>query len=125
MTTHDDLRTICLALPGSIEGDDRFGFGVEVKGKVKGYCWTWLERLEPKKARVPNDRVLAIKTPSLQAKELLLASEPGRFFTEDHYNGYSAIMVRLDLVEPEELVDLLQQAHESVLPKPKGKRNGP
>lgn len=122
MTTHDDIRGICSQLPGSIEGEDRFGFGVEVKGKVKGYCWTWLERVEPKKARVPNDRVLAVRTPSLQAKELLLASEPERFFTEDHYNGYPAILVRLDLMDPAELVDILQQAHESVLPKKKTKR---
>jgi hypothetical protein len=122
MTTHNDLRAICSQLPGSIEGEERFSFGVEVKGKLKGYCWTWLERLEPKKARVPNNRVLAIRTPSLQAKELLLASEPERFFTEDHYNGFPAILVRLDLMDPAELVDLLQQAHESVVPKKTTKR---
>lgn len=41
MVSHDDIRGICNALPGSIEGSEQFGFGVMVKGKHKGFCWTW------------------------------------------------------------------------------------
>ena len=54
MATQNDVRKIALALPGTTEGTDRFAFSVENKGKQKGFVWVWLERVEPKKARVPR-----------------------------------------------------------------------
>lgn len=109
MTTFDDLRRICSRLPGASEGDTKgqIGFSVLQKGKHKGFAWSWMERLDPKKARVPNQSVLAIRVPSQSAKELLLASDQVRFFTEPHYNGYPAILVRLDEITPEEIEGLL------------------
>lgn len=110
MTTHDQVRAICRQLPGAAEGDGRFGFGVEVKGKVKGFCWTWMERVDPKKARVENPRVLAVRVPGLVAKELLLEADKRCLFDEPHYNGYPAVLVRLDEIEPEALEPLLVEA---------------
>ncbi len=112
MTSLQQLRAICLKLPGSIEGDSKgqIGYSVPVKGKHKGFAWSWMERTHPKKARVPNQRILAVRVPSLSAKELLLASDPQKFFTEPHYNGYPAILVRLDEIGPEELEGLLIEA---------------
>lgn len=110
MVTHDDIRRICSRLPGATEGDDRFGFGVPVKGKQKGFCWTWLERVDPKKARVENPNVLAISTPGLGAKEVLMSSDPQRFIEDPHYNGYPAVLARLELFEPDEIEDLLIEA---------------
>jgi hypothetical protein len=110
MTTYDDIRRICAKLPGSVEGVDRFGFSVENKGKWKGFAWTWAERIHPKKARVINERVLAVIVPNLSAKEVILGSGTEKFFTEPHYNGYPAVLVRLDCVAPEEIEDLLVDA---------------
>ena len=73
MATLEDVRNICSALPGAVEGDGRFGFGIEVKGKVKGFVWAWMERAQPKKPRIENREVLAIVTPGLGAKEVLMA----------------------------------------------------
>jgi hypothetical protein len=110
VTSHDDIRRICAKLPGALEGVDRFGFSVENKGKAKGFAWTWAERVHPKKAKVINDRVLAVIVPSLSAKEVILGSSPDKFFTEPHYNGFPAVLVRLDSVAPEEIEDLLVDA---------------
>ncbi len=110
MATHDDVRKIASRLPGAVEGEGRFGFGVEVKGKAKGFVWSWAERVEPKKARVTNDAVLAVRVPNLTAKELLIASDPDRFFTEPHYNGFPAVLVRLGAIAAEELDDLIVEA---------------
>ncbi len=119
MTSLHQLRAICLKLPGSIEGESKgqIGFSVIVKGKFKGYAWNWMERTHPKKARIPNQRVLAVRVPSLSAKELLLSSDEGKFFTEPHYNGYPAILVRLDEISPEELKGLLIEAWKTVADK--------
>ena len=69
MADLDDVRRVGRSLPGAVEGTDSFGFGVEVKGKVKGFCWSWLERLEPKKARVENLAVL-VRLAAVEPDEL-------------------------------------------------------
>jgi len=117
MATHEDVRAICQRLPGAIEVSGRFGFEIDVKGKRKGFVWSWLERVEPKKARVVNDFVLAVLTPNLQAKELLLASDPEKFFTETHYNGFPAVLVRLEKIDAEELAELMLEAYQARLTK--------
>jgi len=117
MATQDDVRRIAAKLPGAVEGEDRFGFSVPVKGKYKGFCWSWAERVDPKKARVINDGVLAISTPNLAAKDLLMSSSPDRFIDDPHYNGYPAVIVRLSDWEPDELEDLLIEAWRSKAPK--------
>jgi hypothetical protein len=110
MATQDDVRRICSKLPGAVEGEGRFSFSVEVKGKAKGFLWSWAERVHPKKARVPNDGVLAIIVPGLAAKEVILGSDPDKFFTEPHYNGYPAVLVRLEAIGPHELEELVIEA---------------
>ena len=117
MATHDDVRRMAGRLPGAVEGAGRFAFEGEVKGKMKGFLWSWAERLDPKKARVINDSVLAVSVPNLEAKELLLASDPDKFFTEPHYNGYPAVLVRLEAIASEELEELILEAWRTKAPK--------
>ena len=115
VTSHDDVRSICARFPGALEGEDRFGFSAVVKGKAKGFCWTWMERVEPKKPKVENPRVLAIRVPNLQAKEMLIAALPEVFFDEPHYHGYPAVLTRLDAADPEDLADVLEEGWRAVL----------
>lgn len=46
MATQDDVRRIALSLPETSEATDHFGFGVLNKGKLRGFAWTWNERVE-------------------------------------------------------------------------------
>jgi hypothetical protein len=110
MADQDDVRRIALALPDVVEDDDRFAFGVMVKGKRKDFCWVWLDRPEPKKARVPNPDVLGVRVDGLDEKEALIESDPAVFFTEPHYNRFPAVLVRLAEVDQEELAELLTDA---------------
>lgn len=110
MATQQDVRQIALALPATSEDPERFAFSVNHKGKQKGFVWVWLERIQPKKARVPNPEVIAVRVANLDEKDFLLAAEPGKFFTEPHYNGFPAILLRLADVEYGELSVLLTNA---------------
>ena len=116
MATQADVRRIALALPEAEEGQDRFAFGIRVKGKVKGFAWVWLERVDPKKARVPNPKVLAVRVANLNEKNLMIAAEPAKFFTEPHYNGFPAVLVRLAEVSAKELRPLLAEAWRCIAP---------
>jgi hypothetical protein len=110
MPTQDDVRRIALALPETSEDPNRFAISVMNKGKAKGIAWVWLERIHPKKARVPNPAVLAVTVENLGEKDLLLAANPQAYFTEPHYNGYPAILVRLADVSLDDLRRLIVNA---------------
>jgi len=98
MATQADVRRIALTLPGTMEGTERFAFSVENKGKQKGFVWVWMERKDPKKARTPCPTVLAVRVRDQAEKATLLAGDPDVFFTEPHYNGFPAVLVRLPKV---------------------------
>lgn len=47
---------------------------------------------------------------SLEEKEALLASGDPAFSTTAHYDGYGAILVDLDRIDPEQLAELIEEA---------------
>ena len=110
MATQADVRRIALKLPDTEESDGRFAFSVLNKGKPKGFAWVWMERVTPKKPRVPNPGVLAVRVANEGQKQALIAAEPKKFFTEPHYNGFPAVLVRLDAVTATDLRVLLAEA---------------
>jgi hypothetical protein len=85
-------------------------FAVRVKGKLKGFAWVWMERIDPKKPRVANPGVLAVRVANVGEKDTLVSVEPTKFFTESHYNGFPAVLVRLAAVKVPELRILLEAA---------------
>jgi hypothetical protein len=117
MATQDDVRRLALALPATSEGEDTFGFSVRHGAKEKGFAWAWNERVEPKKPRVPNPEVLAVRVANEEEKHRLIAAEPRKFFTEAHYNGFPAVLVRLAEVDATELEELLIDAWTSQAPR--------
>ena len=108
--TEEDVRRIALALPGAIEGTDDFAFSVENRGKHKAFLWSWKERVAPKQPRVPRDDVIAVRVVNNEDKQALLASGNEAFFTEPHYNGFPAILVRLAAVDVDDLRELITNA---------------
>ena len=113
MATQDDVRRIALALPETIEEPDYFRFLVA----GKAFVWTWLERIDPKRARVPNAKVVGIRIAHELDKESLIEMDPAAFFTEPHYDGFPAILVRLADVDMEMLEKLLTDAWRVQAPK--------
>lgn len=118
MARPSDVVRIASALPGAVRGgsEERLAFDVEVKGKRKGFCWSWLERVDPKKARVPNLSVLAVRVRDAAEKAALLAADTDVFFTEPHYDGYPAVLVRLSKVRVPQLRLLIESAWRCVAP---------
>jgi hypothetical protein len=117
MATHSDVRRIALSFPETVEGTGQFGFGVRHRDKVKGFAWVWMERVAPKKPRVANPAVLAVRVANLDAKEMLLLADARRFFDEPHYAGFPAVLVRLNEISAAELRPLLAEAWATQAPK--------
>jgi hypothetical protein len=67
---------------------------------------------------VPNPEVLAVRVANLAEKDELLAAEPEKFFTEPHYNGFPAVLVRLPAIDASELAELITDAWRCQAPRP-------
>jgi hypothetical protein len=108
MVEPETLRRLALVLPEAEDTSAEKGFAFRVRGG-KGFAWTFQERIEAKKPRRPKLDVLAVRC-DLETKEMLIAAAPGRFFDDDHYRGYPAVLVRLGAIDADELGDLLRGA---------------
>ena len=95
MATLDDARRIAAALPQATSDPD--GFAYRVDGKL--FTWIWLERVQPKRPRVPNPEVIAVRVADETEKQAMLGLDPGIFFTEPHYDGYPAVLIRLPAID--------------------------
>lgn len=110
MASQEDVRRIALSLPGASEASDRFAFSVQSKGKQKGFVWVWMERVHPKKPRVPNPGVIAVRVRDEAEKAALVDGDPDLFFTEPHYDGFPAVLVRLPAITRAQLAPLIAEA---------------
>lgn len=114
MITPDRLRAIAMALPGAEDSSTADRLVYEVRGK--GFAWSWMERAAPKKPRKPRLDVLAVRCRP-EEKELILESDPAVYFTEPHYNGFPAVLVRLDAIAEADLAALLAVAWRCQAPR--------
>ena len=117
MATQADVRRIALALPGTVETPNRFAFSVRHKGKLKGFVWVWMERVVPKTPRVPQPKVIAVRVANLVDKDFVLGLDSTKFFTEPHYKGFPAVLVRLPAVTARELRPIITEAWRCQAPK--------
>ena len=118
MATWDDVRRIALALPETSEGESRGLRRWEVKGK--GFVWERPLRrgdLEALGDDAPEGPILGARVEHLGAKEALLADAAGAFFTTPHFDGYPAILVRLEDISVEDLTEVVVEAWLARAPK--------
>jgi hypothetical protein len=119
MATWEDVRRLALALPQTVERSSRDGLpGWSVRDRT--FAWERPLRrgdLEALGDAAPKGPVLAARVPDLGAKEALLADGGDVYFTTPHFDGYAAVLVRLDRVAVPELEELLAEAWLSRAPK--------
>jgi len=110
------IRRLAMALPGVVEssrGGDHIAF--EVAGG-KGMVWSFMLRVHPKTPRIPDPAAVAVRC-AIERKEMLVEAAPDRFFNDEHYRGYPAVLVRLAAVDEDEFAALLRDAWRLSAPK--------
>ena len=118
MASWDDVRRIALGLPETSERVSRNLRQWQVKGK--GFVWERPLRradLEALGDDAPDGPILGARVEHLVAKEALLADDPGVYFTTPHFDGYPAILVRLDRIGLEDLREVIVEAWLAHAPK--------
>jgi hypothetical protein len=114
----DDVRRIALALP---ETSERVSRGLR-QWQVKDKLFAWerpLRRadLEALGDEAPDGPILGARVEHLVAKEALLADDPDVFFTTPHFDGYPAVLVRLERIGLDDLDEVLVEAWLARAPK--------
>jgi hypothetical protein len=61
--------------------------------------------------------ILAARVEHLVAKEALLADDPRVYFTTSHFDGYPAVLARLDRIASDDLEELITEAWLARAPK--------
>lgn len=103
MSTASDLERIASSLPGVT------GEGVTFSIGRKALSWAYLARTDAKGRRERLQGVVAVAC-EIAVKEMLIAAMPGLYFDDDHYRGYPAVLIRLDVMDNAELETRLQDA---------------
>jgi len=111
MPTWDDVRRLALALPETGERVSR----AQRQWRVKDKLFVWERPLRPKEiealgAEAPDGPILGARVEHVGAKEALIADDPRVFFTTSHFDGYPAILVRLERIAPEDLEEVVTEA---------------
>ena len=118
MATWDDVSRLALGLPETSEGTS---FGNRAwKVKDKGFVWERPLRksdLEALGADAPDGPILGARVEHLGAKEALLQDDSGVFFTTPHFDGYPAILIRLDAIGLDDLEEVVVEAWLARAPK--------
>src|SRR3984893_19389411 len=111
MASWDDVRRIALALPETSERTSREARQWRVRAKL--FVWERPLRrteIEALGEEAPDGPILGARVEHVGAKEALLADDPKVFFTTPHFDGYAAILVRLERISGEDLEEVVIEA---------------
>jgi hypothetical protein len=118
VATWEDVSRLALALPETTESTTRGNRAWKVR--EKSFVWERPLRksdLQALGSNAPQGPILGARVEHLIAKEALLADDPGVFFTTPHFDGYPAVLIRLDRIRLEILQEVLAEAWLSRAPK--------
>jgi len=111
MASWDDVRRVALELPETSERLSR----EHRQWRVREKLFVWERPLRQKEiealgADAPEGAILGARVEHIGAKEALLSEQPSIFFTAPHFDGYPAILVRLERAGIEDLSEVITEA---------------
>jgi hypothetical protein len=107
----DDVRRRALAMPEATEVVSRGNTQWRVKDKL--FVWERPLRRSDLAAlgdAAPDGPILGARVEHLVAKDAMIASDPELFFTTPHFDGYPAVLVKLEQIGPADLDEVIVEA---------------
>lgn len=111
MADWDDVRALASSMPGSVE-DPRGGAWRASEAKAaRSFVWD-----RPLRARdiqehgAEDGPIVGVRVADEGEKAALIASDPAVFFTIPHFDGYNAVLVRLDRIDLARLAEVITES---------------
>jgi hypothetical protein len=104
MADWEIVREIALTLPEAVDAS-----GSRPAFRVRGKLFAW-------KSRERDGGALAVRVDA-DEKQLILASNPEVYFETPHYQGYPAVLIRLERIARDELAERIEDAWLTRVPK--------
>jgi hypothetical protein len=101
----EEIRQMALSFPG-VEEHLVFGGPTFRVGKRFLAC---IAKIDPD--------TLVLKVPNPMEREYFLQTKPDIYYMAEHYVGFNCLLVRMPLVDPDELRGLFEQAWMAFAPK--------
>lgn len=111
MAGWEDVHRMALELP-EVQESTSYGNRAWKVGK-KNLAWERPLRksdLDALGIDPPDEPILAVRTPTVAEKQMLVEAEPEICFTTPHLNGFPAVLVWLNRVSEDELRELIVEA---------------
>lgn len=111
MAKWEEVSRIANALPETIEQEAMGTLQWRVRGKA--YLWERpLRRADYESLgdAAPDGPILGVRVSDLGVKEALISDSPDIYFTTPHFDGYPAILVRLEEIPVQELEEIVIEA---------------
>ena len=118
MADWEDVRRAATALTEVSEGTSYGSLAWSVR--KKGFVWerplrgTDIAALGP---AAPDGPILGARVADVGVKEALIADDPEVFFTTPHFDGYPAVLIRLERIGVAELNEVIVEAWLARAPK--------
>ncbi len=107
----EDVRRLALGLPETAERTSRG----HAQWRVGDKLFVWERPLRATDLRAlgdaaPEGPILGARVEHVLAREVLIADDPGVYFTIPHFDGYPAVLARLEAISAEQLEELVVEA---------------
>jgi hypothetical protein len=112
MASLDDVRRLALALPETSENIRTQG---DAHWRVKDKLFVWERPLRKGDLAAlgdaaPTGTILGVRVADVGVKQALVEAQPDIYFTTPHFNGYPAVLVKLDTIDLAELEEIIIEA---------------
>lgn len=99
MANWNTVRELALSLP-EVEAEESSGGRPRYRVRGKGFAWMARER---------DGGGLAVRVDP-DEKQLILESSPDVYYDPPHYNGFPAVLIRLEKIRRKELAERIEDA---------------
>jgi hypothetical protein len=111
VATWDDVRRIALELPDTSEVVSR----ENAQWRVHDKLFVWDRPLRQSDLRAlgtdaPDGPILGLRVEHEGIKQALIGDNPDVFFTIPHFDGYPAVLARLEEIDVDELTEVIVEA---------------
>lgn len=105
MTSEAEIRRVALSLPGAYE---RASYDGAPSFRTKPRMFAWIR---------DDPRALVLHVASIEDKESLIAAGPEVYFTTAHYDGYPAVLARIEAITDAEMTEMITESYRLRAPK--------